>query len=52
MSHESSEIKGSGIGMALSKRLADNMGLELHFESELNKGTTFILVLQSRKVVD
>lgn len=41
----SSNIHGSGLGLALAKRFVDDMGGELTVESELGKGTTFSLRL-------
>lgn len=40
-----SNVHGSGIGLALSKRLAQAMGADLTFASEEGKGTTFELTL-------
>ena len=39
------EVEGTGIGLALSRRLAEAMGGALTFESVLGKGSTFILDL-------
>ena len=35
--------KGTGLGMAITKSFMDLMGGTIHVESELNKGTTFLL---------
>ncbi len=40
--------KGTGLGMPISKNLAEAMGGKLWFESEVNKGTTFFLTLPAR----
>ncbi len=37
--------KGSGLGMSIAKELCELMGGSLSFESELNKGSTFIIKL-------
>lgn len=41
---------GSGIGLAVSKTIAQLMGGDLTVESELGKGTSFILVLPVKEV--
>lgn len=38
---ESSEIEGTGIGLAISKQLTELMGGKLEFDSTLGKGSTF-----------
>ena len=38
-----SSIKGTGIGLTISRRLLEMMGGMIHFESELNVGSTFLL---------
>lgn len=40
--------KGTGLGMPISKSLAEAMGGKLWFESEVNKGTTFFFTLPAR----
>ena len=37
--------KGIGLGLAISKNLAESNGGQLEFESRPNQGTTFILSL-------
>ncbi|WP_373767760.1 ATP-binding protein [Glaesserella sp.] len=41
---------GSGIGLAISKRIAKLMGGDLTVESELNQGSTFTLTIQADEV--
>lgn len=38
---ESSDIEGSGVGLVISKRLAEQMGGDLKFESHSGEGSTF-----------
>ncbi|HET9905585.1 MAG TPA: ATP-binding protein [Anaerolineales bacterium] len=40
------EIPGSGIGLYIVKSIVDELGGSIRVESELNKGTTFIVNLQ------
>jgi two-component system, sensor histidine kinase and response regulator len=40
------EIPGSGIGLYIVKSIVEELGGKIHVESELNKGTTFIVSLQ------
>ncbi len=41
------KAQGSGIGLAISKRIARLMGGDLTVESELNQGSTFTLTIQA-----
>lgn len=40
-------IKGTGLGMAISRLLANAMGGDIHVESELNVGSTFTVTIPS-----
>jgi len=40
------EIPGSGIGLYIVKSIVEELGGKIHVESELNKGTTFIVTLR------
>lgn len=42
---ESSEIEGTGIGMAITKKLIENMNGELNFTSEVGSGSEFYVDL-------
>ncbi|TBN06834.1 response regulator [Hyunsoonleella flava] len=44
--------RGSGIGLAVSKKLVELMGGELKFESKENEGSTFYFSLQLQKTLN
>ena len=43
--HSKDRVEGSGIGLALSKKIVEHHGGEIWVESELNKGATFYFTL-------
>ena len=45
LGRESSDTEGTGIGLVISRRLAELMGGELHAESTEGQGATFVLTL-------
>lgn len=40
-----SRVEGTGLGMAITKNIVDMMGGQIQIESELGKGTTFIVTI-------
>jgi PAS domain S-box-containing protein len=48
---ERDQMKGSGLGLSISKRLADAMGAKLSVKSEPGKGSTFTLILPASAVI-
>lgn len=44
------QVKGTGLGLALNKRLIELMGGEIWLESKINKGTSFYFTIQAQKV--
>ena len=45
------KAKGQGLGLAVVKRLVEALGGSITFESELGKGTTFIINLPVEKII-
>ena len=43
---ENTGTEGTGIGLVISKRLAELMGGKLYFESEVNRGSTFFVEIE------
>lgn len=49
---ESVNIKGSGLGLNISKQILDLMGSEFELESEVNKGSEFSFVVEQKRASD
>lgn len=45
-------IRGSGIGLTLSKELTELMGGKIIVDSEINKGSTFSIIFPIEKIID
>ena len=52
MHSNAGEIKGTGLGLPIVKRMVDSAGGTIRAKSELGKGTTFIIDIPDLKVVD
>ncbi len=44
------KTQGTGLGMAITKRIVDSMGGTIEVESELDKGSSFHIILDLRRV--
>lgn len=40
------DIKGSGLGLSIVKRLAELLGVQIEIQSEINKGTSVVLIFK------
>lgn len=43
--HQRNQYPGTGIGMSICRKIVENYGGQIHFETEVGKGTTFIFTL-------
>lgn len=51
LGRETSEIQGTGVGLAITKQLVEAMGGEIGFESNPDEGATFWIVFPERELV-
>lgn len=47
-----SDVEGTGLGLALARRLTEAMGGELSVQSSLGAGSTFMVDLESTQLPD
>ncbi|BDM77838.1 PAS domain S-box protein [Acaryochloris marina] len=43
--HQRDQYPGTGIGLSICRKIVENYGGQIHFETEVGKGTTFIFTL-------
>lgn len=52
LGREASDVAGTGIGLVISRRLAETMGGRLEVQSQRGRGSTFVLRLPSANTVE
>ena len=52
MQSSAGEIKGTGLGLPIVKRMVDNAGGTISAKSELGKGTTFVIDIPDLEIID
>lgn len=51
MKHAEGEMRGTGLGLPIVKRMVDNAGGTVDVKSEIGKGTTFVIKIPSLDIV-
>jgi PAS domain S-box-containing protein len=52
LGRETTEIQGTGVGLAITKQLVEAMGGEIGFESNADEGTTFWMLFPERELAE
>lgn len=50
--HNNSEYEGTGLGLALCKKIVDSLHGNIKLESEIGKGSQFIIIIDKKSQLD